>query len=705
MGARPHITRPLGEFDLPPRVIKALNALGAKSLLDASRIHAEELLALRNFGETSLRALRQCLLAHGLGLGLARSNEVGQHGTPGPTPLSRIEISKRLRAALERLGVQSIEELEELSQEAVLALPNVGATTAAELRSLQADLYAQRAHSSVRLPCDSIEAPLARAGISKRLVNALSQLGVKRLSEAVSLTRSQVLAQPNVAERTIRELEGRLTAHGLALKPEPDESPTNLDPNATVDEMLHGTIVQRGGDRAWLLMSSLLGWGEWKPQTLEAVGNSIGVTRERVRQIREKTLDTIRRTPRALDRLEEAMDTLSALAPTSAAAADRVLVESGLLSQDGDLRSDSLIELWELLGDDRQLLVEDGLIFKAGHVSPSKVRSIATRLAPHWGCTTVKELCEDEALKGSIGANEDFVRLAIAGIPDLEWLDEEQDWFWISEQSRNRVVSRIKKVLATTSSLDLGLLRAGISRDYLMRGFAPPRRILTRICERLDFCVVEGAVVKALDPVPRGTLVGAEKVIVEILKENMGALGTRELERIATERGVKRPSIWRCLSYSPVLVRPVRGVFALRGASLTPGQVREAQGHVAPPKRRVVDSGWTKHGTVWCAYEVSYSSCRSGVLGVPASIFPVVRGEHTLVARDAQRMGTVVVNKSAARGLYGFFHRRGVEEGDQLVLEWDLERKLVLAVVGDEVVDAYLEGEATYWPTGESPVQ
>lgn len=37
----------------------------------------------------------------------------------------------------------------------------------------------------------------------------------------------------------------------------------------------------------------------------------------------------------------------------------------------------------------------------------------------------------------------------------LEWLDEENEWFWFSDGARNRLMNIIRKVMAVTEPLGL----------------------------------------------------------------------------------------------------------------------------------------------------------------------------------------------------------------------------------------------------------
>jgi hypothetical protein len=63
-----------------------------------------------------------------------------------------------------------------------------------------------------------------------------------------------------------------------------------------------------------------------------------------------------------------------------------------------------------------------------------------------------------------------------------------------------------------------------------------------------------------------------------------------------------------------------------------------------------------------------------------------LEGEVRLVTPEGEQMGTLVSRESGAWGLGPFFRRRGIEEGDHLVLRFDLTTRCATAEVGDSAM-------------------
>jgi DNA-directed RNA polymerase subunit alpha len=80
--------RPVTDFELSVRSRNCLQAMDINSLGDLTEVSEQELLAGKNFGETSLMEIRELLSAHGLRIGQnlhkihSRDHVVDQSLTP-----------------------------------------------------------------------------------------------------------------------------------------------------------------------------------------------------------------------------------------------------------------------------------------------------------------------------------------------------------------------------------------------------------------------------------------------------------------------------------------------------------------------------------------------------------------------------------------------------------------------------------------------
>jgi hypothetical protein len=157
-----------------------------------------------------------------------------------------------------------------------------------------------------------------------------------------------------------------------------------------------------------------------------------------------------------------------------------------------------------------------------------------------------------------------------------------------------------------------------------------------------------------------------------------------ELQTLALESGMSRPSFWRCLQFCPTVSRYGPCVYGLTGARVQPGEV-EAMVGVRRPTKVLQDHGWTADGDIWIGYRISQGAIESGVIGVPAAKRDLVEGRFTLKdAQTAEKAGTLVAKGSSAWGLGPYLRRNGVERGDVLLIVFQLKDLVASVAVGDE---------------------
>lgn len=140
---------PVSDFELSVRARNCLKKMDIRTLGDLVRTPESRLLEYKNFGETSLREIREMLASRGLRVGQALEEGVvadlssmlvsspapaaGAEGV-GATPLDQVELSVRARKALEGLSVRTLGELASKSEAELLACRNFGQTSLNEIR-------------------------------------------------------------------------------------------------------------------------------------------------------------------------------------------------------------------------------------------------------------------------------------------------------------------------------------------------------------------------------------------------------------------------------------------------------------------------------------------------------------------------------------------------------------------------------------------
>ena len=137
---------PVSDFELSVRSRNCLQKMGVRTLGDLSRTSEAELLASKNFGETSLTEIRDMLHSKGLELG-QYSFETKESEPPLDTssmspdeqalldrPIADLNLSVRARKCMVRLGLNSIGELIRKTGDDLLESKNFGVTSLNEVR-------------------------------------------------------------------------------------------------------------------------------------------------------------------------------------------------------------------------------------------------------------------------------------------------------------------------------------------------------------------------------------------------------------------------------------------------------------------------------------------------------------------------------------------------------------------------------------------
>ena len=143
---------PISDFELSVRSRNCLRKMNINSLGDLLKITEAELLAYKNFGETSLAEIKVMLTQKGLRLGQLREEtatasrpmtprRVLPEGSPEilNKSLSEIEFSSRSRKCLQRLNLMTLGDLTSKTEPELLSIKNFGQTSLNEIKQRLAD--------------------------------------------------------------------------------------------------------------------------------------------------------------------------------------------------------------------------------------------------------------------------------------------------------------------------------------------------------------------------------------------------------------------------------------------------------------------------------------------------------------------------------------------------------------------------------------
>ena len=136
---------PVTDFELSVRSRNCLQKMGIMTLGDLCRCTEQELLASKNFGETSLVEIKEMLTTKGLRLGqYAQERAVSELYEPEALspdeqamldrPISELNLSVRARKCMIRLGINTLGDLVRRTGDDLLECKNFGVTSLNEVR-------------------------------------------------------------------------------------------------------------------------------------------------------------------------------------------------------------------------------------------------------------------------------------------------------------------------------------------------------------------------------------------------------------------------------------------------------------------------------------------------------------------------------------------------------------------------------------------
>jgi DNA-directed RNA polymerase subunit alpha len=149
------LAKPIADFELSVRSRNCLAAMNIHTLGDLTRISEPELLAGKNFGETSLQEVRDLMGSQGLRVGenlfddrpreavvaLSRVSDLSpQEQILLSKPISDLDLSVRARKCMARLGITSVSELVNKTADELLSTRNFGVTSLNEVRQKLSEL-------------------------------------------------------------------------------------------------------------------------------------------------------------------------------------------------------------------------------------------------------------------------------------------------------------------------------------------------------------------------------------------------------------------------------------------------------------------------------------------------------------------------------------------------------------------------------------
>lgn len=143
---------PISDFELSARSRNCLERAGIRTLGDLTRVTEAELLANKNFGETSLKEVRDMMASKELTIGqsiggakpaavsFVRDDLAPEVRAKMEMTVAELNLTVRSRKCLSRLGITTVGELVAKSADELLTVRNFGVTSLNEIRQKLTDV-------------------------------------------------------------------------------------------------------------------------------------------------------------------------------------------------------------------------------------------------------------------------------------------------------------------------------------------------------------------------------------------------------------------------------------------------------------------------------------------------------------------------------------------------------------------------------------
>lgn len=307
-------TLPLTVLNLSSRTLNTLKRAKIKSVSQLASYSDQDLLYLRHFGSKSLKEVRHALSA------ITPDGLLQVTATEAENPLSRrtkkrppsasklwhvppdlaglsitvLALSKRSLRVLETSGVWTLGDLAQLGLRQLRQIKNLGQKSEQEIQQAiskfsPADLRAKEPHKQPEM---AVRIPLVLTSLPAQIQERLNDQ-IKDVAQLCQLTKDE-LSQFGLSAGNITQIEEMLKSHSLQLA-NPDKRDKLLTvslQDARASSLSPSERIERLLSKFKPRHAKILRWRHGldgnEPLTLEEVGQRLGITRERVRQIEQK---------------------------------------------------------------------------------------------------------------------------------------------------------------------------------------------------------------------------------------------------------------------------------------------------------------------------------------------------------------------------------------------------------------------------------
>ena len=333
---------------------------------------------------------------------------------------------------------------------------------------------------------------------------------------------------------------------------------------AKVEDEVLAVFTAGRSPRDCELMAACLQWRGKRRPTYLSVGEQFGITRERARQVfcqRQQFWAKEKPFAPALDRALAAVQRASL---AWAADVERQPAITRLFNEPVSL--ERLEDFARLLGREPGFVVfgagsKRSVGSAADAITVSQLNRRARKLISDHGLTTVAKVSSPWKAKPNLSQ---CVSHALGTLPGFAWIVEAEGIFFVVRGKRDKLWTRIRKVLAVAPRVKLDVLWDAVRRDRRFPSAQLTKEHLLSFCRRHPECRVVGKTVIARNGLSPGDVFkGDEQKLVNLLLQR-GPMPWSELFRLAKEAGIGKPSFDQGLK-SPAITQLSSGLYGIVG--------------------------------------------------------------------------------------------------------------------------------------------
>ncbi len=485
----------------------------------------------------------------------------------------------------------------------------------------------------------------------------------------------------------IPELVGELDS----IKTKIEEISSKTIEDALID--LLASLSRTKGERLSVL-ADRFGWNGLPPVTLEACGQKLGVTRERIRQIQNTIQSKIPNHPLFLPQIGRAIEILIDKAPIEVSRAARVLHDYGVAR--GRFSPISVIAAADMLSISCPIEIVSNkarkyVVIEGRSALVSQVSSAARSTCGKSGFSSVFQIF-DSLKDNAQDILEDDVRKLLRSDPHIDFLDE--DWFWNTyiPIGRNRFENISRRILSAASPQTLQSIREGVRREYAYRSSSnpryrdlriPPQRVLRDFFKRHPKFHVDGDLIHTTEVLDyRKELGKTNAIFIDVIRSSSsGVVDRRSLAEKCLVRGMNINTFNVYTTYSPILEHVGVNIWKIRGTLVAPSAVEaiRSANNLKSRQKRILDYGWCPDGKLWIAVKAP-EIYQSLVFAAPSTIAQYLRAHRfkCLSKSDGRECSSVAFDeKGMSWGYHIFAQRYGLDAGDVLLAEFDIAASTV----------------------------